>query len=86
MTVDELVELSAIDDDDDDEDNENVISLNKIKAELSHSVLEDVDKLTNDGKLIQENKLLKFNHKKITLLLTLVIFLWTYIQHDFICL
>ncbi|XP_021932631.1 WD repeat and HMG-box DNA-binding protein 1 isoform X1 [Zootermopsis nevadensis] len=47
MTVDDMIHLNPIDDDDDD-DNENVISLDKIKAELSQpSFFGDNDKLSH---------------------------------------
>lgn len=49
MTVDDMIHLNPIDDDDDD-DNENVISLDKIKAELSQpSFFGDNDKLSHAG-------------------------------------
>lgn len=49
MTVDDLIQLNP--DDDDDDDGENVISLNKIKAELSQPAFMDYnDKLSHAGK------------------------------------
>jgi hypothetical protein len=50
MAVEDLIQLNHDDDDDDDDDNENVISLNKIKAELSQpSFMDDIDKLNHAG-------------------------------------
>jgi hypothetical protein len=50
MTVDDLIQLNP-DDGDDDDDNENIISLNKIKAELSQpTFMDDIDKLSHAGK------------------------------------
>jgi hypothetical protein len=52
MTVDDMIQLNPIDDDDDDDDddNENVISLDKIKAELSQpTILDDIDKISHAG-------------------------------------
>jgi hypothetical protein len=48
MTVDDMIQLNPVVGDDDD--NENVISLNKIKAELSQpTFLDDIDKLSHAG-------------------------------------
>jgi hypothetical protein len=48
MTVDDIIQLNPVDDDDDD--GENVISLDKIKAELSQpTFLDTTDKLSLAG-------------------------------------
>jgi hypothetical protein len=50
MTVDDLIQLNP-DAEEDDDDGENVISLNKIKAELSQpAFMDDTDKLSYAGK------------------------------------
>jgi hypothetical protein len=51
MTVDDLIQLNPGGDDEDDDNDENVISLNKIKAELSQpAFMDDTDKLSHAGK------------------------------------
>lgn len=51
MTVDDLIQLNPDAEEDDDDDGENVISLNKIKAELSQpAFMDDTDKLSHAGK------------------------------------
>jgi hypothetical protein len=48
VAVDDLIQLNY---DDDDDDNENVISLNKIKSELSQpTFMDDIEKLNHAGK------------------------------------